>query len=446
MILEGEGEKIYRFRPYNRALSEISGNYFWFSDFEHLNDTTEGFSKIFWEGSQKDWHKLLLDYFCYLCGIIVDKKSLQELDNEVAHCNFGNYFCQNIETLEKAEKIFFQNKDIINIKDILASKKQICSDLLLVFLIFFGKYIITIIQEISQDVIKFKDVINITNKDLSEELHRLLESPISTWDFHNPWSNNAIDPFTIHKKYLGVSILDRNKYLQIIINLLSKNAFDNNIINFKKYSSLLGEIIKQIPYPIPKINFEIHSISTNYINMFEKRLNKDFKISSFSKIYNAPSLWGHYAQGDKGVCLIFDKKKLLLDFKKQNPLFEFYYSDVKYENESKEVNWFEISNNNISNYGHLISQKLSSWEPEQETRIIVKNMRENKLEYDYSALTGVIFGDKMQQKDKVEFIKELGKIKKTFINTKFYEIDAYKKNIYEIPIQKILEGFLKNIY
>jgi len=376
MILEGEGEKIYRFRPYDRALSEISGNkkkellccsyceseydvhqnkpYLWFSDFEHLNDPNEGFREIFWEGDESDWQDLLLHYFFCLLDTLINEIVFKEKINdssflyEILHESLNDY-----KTEEYIEKF-----------KLLKLKKSLLED---------------------------QKIIRIIKKFSIKKIH----------DFNLTSSLIHIEKFILK---------------QLNVNKLKYRWFKYKIKCFRfKYKDYIIDI-----------------------------LNKKFKILSFSKNTQDISTWAHYAQGYKGVCLIFDKQKLIYDLKEQNPTGEFYYKNVSYNYYFKKKNWFKMKNIlnksiDISNYGHLISQKLPDWANEEEIRIIAKNLRENKVENDYSALVGIIFGCSIKLENKISIVEQVKKMK-NYSQVKFYHsmitknIDTTKQYMHLIHI------------
>jgi hypothetical protein len=332
MILEGEGEKIYRFRPYDKALSEISENYFYFSDFETLNDPTEGFKEIFFEGDESDWKKLLLHFFLCFWDVILLEKNIGQ-----------DWPCNHLDYILNEYKI----EECINKKP-----RELFGVLFGVIKFFLeNEYIIRITKKISTKKIDYP------------ELKLILE--------------------------------------QVIAHFLS---------------------VKLIPNDINMVKLELFKFK--YMDYTTYILNKRFKILAFSKICDCPLLWGHYAEGYRGVCLIFDKQKLLADLKQGSSSAEFHYNNLIYSDEFEETNWFEIlkgtlNENDISTYEHLISRKLLSWKNEKEIRILAKNLPKNKIEYDYSSLIGIICGTNTKFSNH-SFIKEQIKKMKNSSQVKFY--------------------------
>lgn len=90
------------------------------------------------------------------------------------------------------------------------------------------------------------------------------------------------------------------------------------------------------------------------------------------KGYAIPSLWGHYAQKGNGVCLVFDKAKLLGQV---DDAFE-YYDYIRYDDAYDNTIFTngEYSGDYISKHrAELFFTKKADWAYEQEYRIMGEN-------------------------------------------------------------------------
>ncbi len=97
------------------------------------------------------------------------------------------------------------------------------------------------------------------------------------------------------------------------------------------------------------------------------------------KGYAIAPMWGHYAQKGNGVCLCFDKNKLLNNHKSN----EFKYSSIKYKksyNPDVVLNSDDVENEIFKQTENIFFKKEKSWSYEQEFRLI---KRCGKDEYEY---------------------------------------------------------------
>lgn len=144
-------------------------------------------------------------------------------------------------------------------------------------------------------------------------------------------------------------------------------------------------------------------------------------------------LWGHYADKGKGVCLVFDKAKLLDCLTRQIPNDIYWNNDIHYENNFSNRIFPEgdsLSDVALSiqeNIGSVFFSKSSDWQYEQEYRLLVYSEQEKFLNFGNS-LQAVILC-----LPKIENIKETA------------EYTMLKKIIGEIPILHYTTSFGENI-
>jgi len=169
--------------------------------------------------------------------------------------------------------------------------------------------------------------------------------------------------------------------------------------------------------------------AATYTTIFLKQLQKEHKILCFSRDskdifgvedkfksiyrgYNKPTLWAHYADNHKGMCLIFDKEKIINDVRSEfgtlgkhkiynkniveyttleNILTKFCIKYDDYKKFGPEVwlqDYFKI------NYPALLFTKTLDWKVENEFRIIIKD--ESTKNYLYvpikDSLCGIVLG------------------------------------------------------
>ena len=144
-------------------------------------------------------------------------------------------------------------------------------------------------------------------------------------------------------------------------------------------------------------------------------------------------LWGHYADKGKGICLVFDKAKLLDCLTRQIPNEICWYNEIHYVNNfSNEIfaegeSLSDVSLSIQHDIKSIFFTKSFDWQYEQEYRLLVYSEKEESLEFDDS-LQAVILC-----LPKIENIKETA------------EYTMLKKVIGEIPILHYTTSFGENI-
>lgn len=111
---------------------------------------------------------------------------------------------------------------------------------------------------------------------------------------------------------------------------------------------------------------QIHNALLSYMQL-------SFTQDGTYKGYEISAMWGHYAEIGKGVCLVFDKKKLIKAL--PNGFNGLYHDKVDYQIDFKGD--VTIDGNNLtesikSNISKFFFVKSKDWEYEQEFRIIQK--------------------------------------------------------------------------
>ena len=107
-------------------------------------------------------------------------------------------------------------------------------------------------------------------------------------------------------------------------------------------------------------------------------------------------LWGHYAEKGNGVCLVFDKRKLIYQLKKQ----------FRKTSKNKKIKYPKQFNNAIfpegntlnevsqwieSNIDNIFFTKSKEWKYEQEYRLLVKgNTDDKKLQFADALIAAII--------------------------------------------------------
>ena len=163
----------------------------------------------------------------------------------------------------------------------------------------------------------------------------------------------------------------------------------------------------------------------------------------FTKSYDNLSVWGNYADGHRGACLIFGDN---LNWKPVKYWITSFH-EVSYENRLTEIDffrsigagtvaeimktWYTDEDGNRSecashigdesedtwrkdywdNFFRIITTKNRDWKYEQEYRVILYDIirgivekDDHTLTYDFKSLKGIIFGIKTSDEDKLKII------------------------------------------
>ena len=192
-----------------------------------------------------------------------------------------------------------------------------------------------------------------------------------------------------------------------------------------------------------------------YLDQVEKMLWPNWYTACFTKDYHNSSVWGHYGDKHRGVCLIFESAKT-----GEDDSLELYqgagkdiriipFSEISYVDRLGEVDffrsigrltidalrkqWYTDEEGNESECGyHILSgsdkdnwhksywagfyrditNKTKDWKYEQEYRLILEDglrqfdeKEKRSLTYDFNSLKGIIFGIKTSDEDKLRIIK-----------------------------------------
>ncbi len=130
--------------------------------------------------------------------------------------------------------------------------------------------------------------------------------------------------------------------------------------------------------------------------------------------FDLHNMWGLYANKFDGVCLVFDKNKLLEQIKKSKD--DIYEGEVSYNRDvdsSVIIDNTKVSSEIQKNAERLFFQKRKEWEHEQEFRLIKKCPVEIKEEYFRfgDSLKFIILSNVLIDVDNVRYAENERKIK-----------------------------------
>lgn len=199
-----------------------------------------------------------------------------------------------------------------------------------------------------------------------------------------------------------------------------------------------------------------------YVEQLERFLWPKWYTACFTTSYHNSSLWGNYADGHKGVCLVFDKAGTGLSE------HELQFHKVRYEGIFPEVDffrsigtesldlvmshWYTDENGNVSECAPRIRQqgdedswrrdlwekcirhitvKTKDWEFENEYRLIANDIslgddeNDRTPRYNFSLLKGIIFGIRTSDKEKKAIIEIVKRKCEEHNRTDFQLLQAY---------------------
>lgn len=324
-------------------------------------------------------------------------------------------------------KVFFCKETFKNIteKDRLDAKRfESEGDMYLPFEKKFGFFIKTIQLEIKAEVIKLDGNIhnNFTlyvvrhfsswgqtkaDKDFIKEFYTIKEFSYSCTDglIGGSCSKQIILDkifYEIHDKYVQKVLKkkDFNKRdIEPLAHYTKMETAIEDILPKKKNRLLLKELCKTNDPVESKKSFnefialdENQDLILEYLNKKEKGflLKKDFermvKSISFSedstrKAYALPTMWAHYGQNHKGVCLVFDqtilKRLFWTKFKSKVKPDKINYGTLELPKLTKEVS-VNSEEFFLKHAADLFFKKDSDWESESEYRFVVVNPKKDK--------------------------------------------------------------------
>lgn len=145
----------------------------------------------------------------------------------------------------------------------------------------------------------------------------------------------------------------------------------------------------------------------NESNEFEKILKKTIKdnigICSMSMIHNHILMWAHYANNNEGICVVFNKEKLVKQFGEiSENIYNKTSGKITYSKNIPNAEFSIIGNTGIVKSDKIFyMDKLDHWDYEEEYRFFWRfhdrfpiNHDEPLKSFPENAIVGVILGEK----------------------------------------------------
>lgn len=431
---------IYRFRTIENLLgkhNELQNQEIYFASPEELNDPMEGYRDIFWKGDEIVWRNFIINYIksanhaFSMATIMGDAQIIQENDLLV-FCYMTNYKNNQFPYTQIQDKIF-ENSYINGLPKSLALRlAPIRRDELLQHLQIIHPFILNVISDVYH-------------------ANRFIKKPLFNQDlsrFYKYLTSHSSMPDLVNKLEA-----ERSKEINTerMFQLLALSGQQTNLIG--RYN------LSDKPYS-ENIVFLLSEFPEKYLSKCEKSIYPNWYSASFLADCTNSSIWGHYGDNHRGVCLKFKatehdetpqinlyteygynssgplRKMVPHKFKKVNYRgnhveIDFFRSIARmnktaingywYQNERGETsicgehlnkNEEEWREKYWNNFFESLTVKLLEWGYEKEYRLIINGDLHNyeeketrKLRYDFNELVGIIFGINTSIIDKIRIMK-----------------------------------------
>ena len=451
---------LYRFRSIDALLDkyqELENQTIYFASPDQLNDPMEGFRDIVWSGDRIVWTSFIKNYVYWLLvgyllfTIIGDS---EELDADKIPIPTHWDKPPTPLVLRLFDDIWHEFLNLPNVPKIIEALANSNRKFRYRELEFF------------LGVIRDAFRVQIRESSLAHELISQSERQRST-----------------EKLFSSQQILE---LIPILIKLLEKTKTEETIDAGLREMEALGNnerIIQQLNNPIPtgklgkesQLSFDFPKI---YLKKIEKLLWPKWYTACFMKDHRNSSVWGHYGNKHRGVCLIFETVNTCesngLKFNKVKGKSErtMPFHEVNYADKAGKVDFFrsigrlsvseliklwhtDSEDNRSECASHIrpdgnkkedwqeiywkdfyrdITTKTKDWEYEQEYRLILgKEIRRQRVHgeeirtrtYNFNSLKGIIFGIKTSDDDKLRIIEIIQKKCEKYRRTDFKFFQAY---------------------
>jgi hypothetical protein len=456
---------MYRFRSIYNLLDghhELENEEIYFAPSRDLNDPMEGFLDVFWDGDAIVWENLLKHFLVCLeqvyalnsiAGETMEIKAMQ-IPIFKNPSTYQTDAAKNMHT--QIEEHFFTYNYIKNLPDSLSNRNDpIRRDELITYLRLVHTYAI-------QSITTVYEHHGLLNNKSDGKRFADLENFIKAKDPLIEILNRT------EKEFSGVELAS------IFFSIAGKVSTELNLLTAFNNTSLSIDSNKF---------FLFYQFSESYVSRIEEMVYPNWYTACFMSSCDNSSVWGHYGEQHKGVCLKFKTEstgdKLQLSVKRTNGykgnaptvgMMPYAFYKINYENKHVEIDffkslgrlqvfvlrnhWYTDKDGNLSKCAEPISKdpeiekkwlkdhwnsfyrgvttKLEDWSYENEYRLILTNMlhdfdavESRKLKYDFNSLEGIIFGIKTTATNKLKIIKIVDEKCKKYNRTDFNFYQAY---------------------
>jgi hypothetical protein len=409
-----KNRRLYRFRPLHvlsdkSVVDELSAREIYLGTLEDNNDPMDGVQDVFWDGDEIVWWNFIRHY----CFCLLNAVSLVSVAGDTVALDVNNVTARATEDdLPEAP-----------IRKLLADfQAAVLNDAAL------GGLLRTLAsrQRLTQDALRFVLAVYHT---------RILEVLSSVFDAHShpnpleqalrtarqkPWSEFEDAAREVEASHLS-AFSRAGEHVDMQIKLINMYEHAQALAQHKTEKMNMVRILSDFP--------------ALYLEACVKGIFDEYYVSCFTERNDNESMWGHYASGHKGVCLVFEFAER--DGGMQMELDEgvaLSLHQVKYSAEPPQINVFEslgfvpgrsLHRNWLTREGrvsHLaaaygaadyhskywnafaqkVSHKFPEWAREQEVRAVKSAWfsgrapaNQRLLHYKMHHLKGIIFGMRM---------------------------------------------------
>jgi len=199
--------------------------------------------------------------------------------------------------------------------------------------------------------------------------------------------------------------------LRISNTTLTKKSFDQSISREKKH--LEKETGKRLVSIAPDGLFSGGDITNNFkaeLNRFKKHLENnlsDTGVFSLSETYESTTMWGHYADSHKGICIGYDPLRLIPKVSMVGHLGKVEYEPydkISFHAQDLFARYairgsHESVDQSITDITHrIVSTKIDDWSYEKEWRFIQRGT--GNIQHPPKFVTSIHFGLKCNPEDK----------------------------------------------
>ena len=437
--------EIYRFRSIDDLFEEhqeLEKQSIYFASPEELNDPMEGFRDIFWHGDRIIWTNLFRNYLYCLhiayvhTRVFGDSFRLEPKDIPVR----GHLDCplapRGVSLFDDICKRVFEKARLHEFSSRIAStNRKARRDEVLCYLL-------------PIHPIALSEIRNVFNQHgLTPEGEQISENPLS-------FSNTLVET----NYFELMQEIEDERFLDVFFPTTNRWMADRNLVH--KYNlrsegdSIFEDNRELLLFDFPDV----------YLKQLEQLLYPKWYAACFMRDYGNSSVWGHYGDNHKGVCLVFEAEATTqghsltlnqITIRESNhehwgpsPMT---FHDINYEDRAGEIDffrsmghlpfgalidqWFKGDDGDYSECGSYfgpnndeeawrenywdnfyrdITIKTKDWEYEQESRLILSGGMDGldeetkrTLTYDFNSLKGIIFGINTSNNDKRRILETI---------------------------------------
>jgi hypothetical protein len=438
----------YRYRPINAVLDgfhELENQEIYFSTTDELNDPMEGFKDIFWQGDEIVWRNFLKHYIlcvlqtAYYCFTAIDQFDPKVLRNivfgvpqELPEAPIRDIY-QRVSTEFLAESVVKTFLSIMAARTTPIRRNELTSYLRALH----GLAIQIVLKEYRKRGLLSPQVQGAESQpreDLTRNAIAMMEGV------------TQIPPSEYPAEQVSEALFAANEAAVMQLMLISEYNLPNRDA--------------QIP-----IVFWTHKFPTAYVAALDKLVHRDWYVACFAKTAENHSMWSTYANGHRGVCLMFKTNpntlgtpSLIIErvtgaggskdkpityssseiahelkavhYTAQYPVIDFFRSLGSISEMHMNNFWYLGEDGTFSvcrdaiyadpnawrssywqTFGESALYKTPEWTHEEEYRIVVHSgfdmsqKDERKLKYRFHDLAGLVFGARTDIEDKLKIMQ-----------------------------------------